>query len=101
MGYNLSVIASQCQLPWQGSPWQAGPALLFVWAQWGVKCRALFSLAAAAGLCSTKGRWASSRESRQRSPVVPEIEKLCSFSTATTDSPVAPLPGELSSRRRD
>ena len=67
----------------------------------GARQRALFSLEATAELRSTKECWASSRESRQRSPVVPDCGKLCSSRTTTTDSPVAPLLGELASRRRD
>ena len=43
----------------------------------------------------------SERESRQRSPAVPDYRKLCSSSTATPDSPVAPLSGELASQSDD
>ena len=46
-GLTLSVSAAHCHLSRRARHWQAGPALLFAWARWGARCRALLSLAAA------------------------------------------------------
>ena len=46
-GRALSVSAAHCHLSRRARHWQAGPALLFAWARWGARCRALLSLAAA------------------------------------------------------
>ena len=81
--------------PLIGEPLAGRASLLFAWAQWGARRRALSSLIAAAKLRPDKGCRASSRESKQRSPVVPDCRKLYSSSTAITGSPVAVLPLSL------
>ena len=48
-GRTLSVSAAHCHLSRRARHWQAGPALLFAWARWGARCRALSEWAAAAG----------------------------------------------------
>ena len=81
----LSVIAARCQLPRRGSPWQAGQTLLFAWAQFGARQRALSEWAAAAGQCLNKELLSNCRESRQQNPAVLKIKKPCSSSAATTE----------------
>ena len=98
---NLSVGLAPASFPDRGALGRPGQPCCSLGLKLGARQRALFSLEATAGLRSTKECWASSRELRQRSPAVSGSRKLCSSSTTITDSPVAPLPGELASRRRD